>query len=152
MSHKCLRCSSIYQDNDANILRGCNKCGSIFFLYMKSPEEAKEIKQIEKELQSQNTSLEVELSKKIQEQKAIVQAEIKSEEKIPVAAGLQSRKVNSAVKKIRTMKFGIETLRIPQEGVYEINIEALMKKRPMVVLEKGSIYLIHLSSAFERLT
>ena len=152
MSHKCLRCSAIYQDNDPDILRGCNKCGSIFFLFMKSPAEAQEIKQIEKELQSQNTSLEVELTKKIEEQKSIVAEKKVEEERIPVAARLQSKQVKSAVKRIRTMKFGIETLRIPQEGVYEINIEALMKKRPMVVLEKGSIYLIHLSSAFERLT
>ena len=119
---------------------------------MKSPAEAQEIKQIEKELQSQNTSLEVELTKKIEEQKSIVAEKKVEEERIPVAARLQSKQVKSAVKRIRTMKFGIETLRIPQEGVYEINIEALMKKRPMVVLEKGSIYLIHLSSAFERLT
>ena len=47
-------------------------------------------------------------------------------------------------------KFGIETVRITKKGIYEINIDALMKRRPLIILEKGKIYLIHLPSAFER--
>lgn len=47
--------------------------------------------------------------------------------------------------------FGIETVRVPKDGVYEINIDALMKKRPVIVLERGQVYLIHLPLLFEEL-
>jgi predicted nucleic acid-binding Zn-ribbon protein len=47
-------------------------------------------------------------------------------------------------------EFSIETVRSPIEGVYEINIEALMKKKPLIILEKGRAYIIHLPSVFER--
>jgi predicted nucleic acid-binding Zn-ribbon protein len=45
--------------------------------------------------------------------------------------------------------FGIETVRMPKAGVYEINIDALMKKRPVIVLERGGIYVIHLPQVFQ---
>ena len=47
-------------------------------------------------------------------------------------------------------KFSIETVRSPKEGVYEINIHALMKKKPLIILERGSAYIIHLPSVFEK--
>ena len=39
-----------YEDNDISMLRGC-KCGSIFFLFMKSQKDADQVKNIEKELE-----------------------------------------------------------------------------------------------------
>ncbi len=48
------------------------------------------------------------------------------------------------------LQFGIETIKIPQEGVYEINIDALMKNQPIIVLKRDETYLIHLSSVFEK--
>lgn len=59
------------------------------------------------------------------------------------------REIEKEVEKIDT-PFGIETVKIPQEGVYEINIDALMKNQPLIVLKKDQTYLIHLSSVFEK--
>jgi predicted nucleic acid-binding Zn-ribbon protein len=50
----------------------------------------------------------------------------------------------------RSIDFGIETVRMPKEGVYEINLDALMQKRPLIVLEKGKIYLISLPTIFDK--
>lgn len=151
MSHKCVRCGAVYEDNDASILRGC-KCGSIFFLYMKTVEDVQQIKEIENELKRQDTTLERELSKKIEEKKAeevkLEEPRIEPEEfeeKIEVA-----KKIEKKIKVSRS-KFGVETVKIPREGVYEINLEALMGRRPLIILEKGKVYFIHLPSAFERL-
>lgn len=164
--HKCIRCGNTYQDNDASILRGCSDCGSIFFLYMKTTQDAQQIEAIQKELQAKDTSLEKELTKQIEEKKV----EKKKEEKIELVEDgefvrikgeeEEVKAVEEEVKeeevkvekpeKIEKGKFGVETVRIPKEGVYEINIDALMKKRPLIILEKGRIYLIHLPSAFER--
>jgi len=160
--HKCIRCGNTYQDNDASILRGCGDCGSIFFLYMKTTQDAQQIDAMQKELQAKDTSLEKELTKQIEERKA----EEKKEEKIELVEegefvrirGEEEEEIKEEVKeeevkvekpkKIEKGKFGVETVRIPKEGIYEINIDALMKKRPLIILEKGRIYLIHLPSAF----
>jgi len=133
--HKCVRCGATYQDNDSSILRGCSSCGSIFFLYLRTPQDAVEAKEIEKELETKDTTLEKEIVKKIEEKK--------EEERI------RAPKEKKAEKKERKVEFGIETVRIPKEGVYEIDIDALMQKRPLIILEKGKVYFIHLPSVFE---
>lgn len=134
--HKCVRCGSTFQDNDSSILRGCTSCGSIFFLFMKTPQEAQEIQQIQKELEAKETTLEKELTKHIKKKKEEVK-----EEKL--------KKRLKVKKKIEKPKFGIETVRIIKEGVYEINLDALMKRRPLIIFEKGKVYFIHLPSVFE---
>jgi len=53
-------------------------------------------------------------------------------------------------KGVEKQKFGIETIKSSKEGVYEINIEALMKSKPLIILEKERAYIIHLPSVFER--
>ncbi|MEM5790954.1 MAG: Zn-ribbon containing protein [Candidatus Aenigmatarchaeota archaeon] len=134
MSHKCIRCGNLFEDNDASILRGCPNCGSIFFLYIKDQEDLKRAEEIEKELKEKDTSLEKEIEKRVEE----VKRKEKAEEK-------------EVKRKVRKARFGIETVRIPREGVYEINLDALMKSKPLIVLEKGKIYFVHLPSAFEEL-
>jgi len=149
--HKCVRCGTIYEDNDSTILRGC-KCGSIFFLLMKTQKDADEIKQMQQELQAKETTLEEELTKKIDETKSALTTEKEVEEELePVIAGEKKSTQKEVIRRMKKArkKFGIETLKIPKEGVYEINIDALMKKRPLVILEKGQVYIIHLPSAFE---
>ena len=131
--HKCVRCGTSYQDDDSSILRGCTKCGSIFFLYLRDQQDVIQAREIEKELEAKDTTLEKELTKKIEEEKR------KEEEKVE----------EIPEKKVRKIEFGIETVRIPREGVYEINLDALMKKRPLIILEKGKVYFIHLPSVFE---
>jgi len=118
--HKCIRCGMTYEDDDSSILRGCPNCGSIFFLYFKDSEQEREVKEIEKKLEERKTTLEKEIEKQIEKRK---------------------RKI---------VKFEVETIRIPKEGVYEINIDGLMKDKPLIVLQKGKIYLIHLPSIFEK--
>jgi len=105
------------------------------------------MQEIQKELETKNTSLEQELTKQIEVRKTEVKkAEIAVEKKIEKVVAKEKVK---AAKRIAKGKFGIETVRIPKEGVYEINIEGLMNKRPIIILEQGTVYFIHLPSAFE---
>lgn len=131
--HKCVRCGNVYQDNDSSILKGCG-CGSTFFLYIRTSQDAIKIEKIEEELKTKKTSLEKEIKRKIKIKKA------------------EMKKIKRKIKprKFRLIKFGIETIRIPREGIYEIDIDALMKKQPLIVLEKERVYLIHLPSVFEK--
>ena len=52
-------------------------------------------------------------------------------------------------KKIKA--FDIETIRIPKEGVYEINMNALMNGKPLIIHERERIYFIHLPSVFDKI-
>lgn len=119
MSHKCLRCGKVYEDNDPSVIRGC-ECGSIFFFYIRDKSEVEKFQEIQQNLQNQKTNLEFELEKEF----------IKS----------QNDKNH----------FGVETIKNPIDGVYEINLDALMKKQPLVILKQGKTYLIHLPSAFDK--
>ncbi|MCS7135456.1 MAG: Zn-ribbon domain-containing protein, partial [Candidatus Aenigmarchaeota archaeon] len=105
MSHKCLRCGKIYEDNDPQIINGCS-CGSVFFFFIKDKLQTDRLEEIEKILKTQKTSLENELEKEF----------------IKVATGENN--------------FGIETIKNPLEGVYEINLDALMKREPLVILKQ----------------
>jgi predicted nucleic acid-binding Zn-ribbon protein len=42
MPHQCLKCSSIYQNDAKEILKGCSKCSNKSFLYMKKMPDKKE--------------------------------------------------------------------------------------------------------------
>ncbi len=113
MANKCLRCGTIYEDNDNSILNGC-KCGSSFFMYFKTMDDLKKFETMDKKLKTKNTTLEKELEKRVK-------------------------------------SFDIETIRIPKEGVYEINVNALMNGKPLIIHERERIYFIHLPSVFEKL-
>lgn len=119
MPHRCLRCKEIYPDEDGTILRGC-KCGSVFFVYIKTQKDAKKYEEIEKELLEKETTLEQELEKRFIQ------------------------------KKLKEEGYDIETIQVPKEGVYEINLEALMRTQNLIILKQGKTYLIHLPSIFEK--
>ena len=119
---------------------------------MKSQQEEQQLQRIEEELQQKDTTFEKELTKQLQEKKAqpvAAMEEVKYELELPALPKMSS-KAKKEAKRIKTQNFGIETIRVPREGVYEINIEALLEKRPIIVLEKGKVYFIHLPSAFEK--
>jgi predicted nucleic acid-binding Zn-ribbon protein len=96
------------------------ECGSIFFFYIRGADEIEQFREIERDLENRKTSLEFELEKEF----------IKSQ--------------NDGG------HFGVETVKMPIEGVYEINIDALMKKQPLIILKQGKTYQIHLPSVFEK--
>lgn len=122
--HRCIKCGSLYQDEDESIIKGCPVCGSRFFLFLRNEEDERKFEKIEKELKKRKSSLEKEIKKSIK----------------------RKRK-----KKVKTIEFGVETLRIPKEGVYEINLKGLLEGKPLIILEKKGIYLVHLPSAFRML-
>ena len=183
--HKCVRCGSAYDDDDAEIIRGCKRCGGIFFLYVAGPSDAgvKQLDAVKRELEAKDTTIENELAKEIGKKKAGepgyaaigpgMRAEKPAYGHVELEAASVKRAARKAAKR-RTAKpaagsklarkdtitigskkfaldevFGIETVRMPNEGVYEINIDALMRKRPIILLERGGIYVIHLPQAFQ---
>jgi predicted nucleic acid-binding Zn-ribbon protein len=148
--HKCVRCGSVFEDNDNTILRGCTSCGGIFFVYTKDS-KSKSLDTVKHELKKKDTTLEKELKKQIRKKKALAKKKGKPEK--PPAKRTKKEVVTVGGKRYAIEDiFGIETVRVPKEGVYEINIDALMKDEPVIILERGKVYFIHLPDVFEKLS
>jgi len=126
--HKCLQCKKTYSDDEVPIVQGCS-CGGRLFLYIKGGGKEPEI----------TKEIEEEIFEKIEE----IDKEQSRETHI-----IDDRKPITEEKGRR--KFGIETIRVKDLGIYEINIDALMRGRPIIVLSKGGSYIISLPSAFDK--
>ena len=63
---------------------------------------------------------------------------------------LERKEVDLEKEVTKVQKFGVETIRIPKDGVYEINVDALMRKEPLIVLVKSGTYFVYLPSVFEK--
>lgn len=142
--HKCVKCGKLFQDNDKEILRGCTSCGGIFFVYVKGP-SSETLESVKSELRKKETTLEKEIEKHIKKRKAA-----KMDRKEPTSGKKTVVNVGNKRYAVEEMD-GVETLRVEKEGVYEINIDALMKDSPIIIREKGDVYFIHLPDAFEKL-
>lgn len=149
--HKCVRCGNTFEDNDDNILRGCTSCGGIFFVYVKDGISAT-LDAVKEELKKKDTTLEKELEKHIKKRKAVKKKKKATKEKPAKTTekDLTKKQVITIGNKRYAIEdmFGIETVRVPRKGVYEINIDALMKNEPVIIMERGSVYFIHLPDIF----
>jgi predicted nucleic acid-binding Zn-ribbon protein len=136
---------------------------------MKRPEDVQQLDAVQEELKKQDTTLEKELAKEIKKRKARRKKKrVVKKPKVKIKPKVKAKKIEIEIEKpiqepskpkrdvikIGGTKFavddvfGIETVRVPRDGVYEINIDALMKNKPIIVLERGNVYFIHLPSAF----
>jgi len=121
---------------------------------MKTDQEARQLQEIEAQLQKQDKTFEEELAKSLQEKKAEPVAaieEVRYEvDEVEAPMPKMAKRAAEKARRLQRPKFGIETIRVPREGVYEINLEGLLEKRPLIVLQKGKVYFVHLPSIFEK--
>ena len=118
--HQCIKCKKLYSNEEVPIVDGC-ECGSRLFLFVRSPTDIVQAQIHRKELEEKIATIE-------SERKEIA----------------KTRKARRAPKK----KFGIETIKVHDIGVYSIHIEALMKGAPIIVLSKGGSYIISFPTLF----
>lgn len=105
-------------------MNGC-ECGSRLFLFIKNPKDIERAQQYRKQLEERIEQIE---------------QEKKSEKR---------RKAHGAKPKAHSKnKFGIETIKVHDIGVYYINIDALMKGAPIIVLSKSGSYIISFPTLF----
>ena len=142
--HQCLKCKKYFEDDEVPILDGC-ECGARIFLFVKQPEDVNRAEKMYSQIESKIKELEqeqVEIEKEEGQQELTTPPEEYEKEK-----PIKYTAARTAVKTEKS-KFGIETIRVNDMGVYEINIDALMKGKPVVVLSKGGSYIISLPSVF----
>ena len=120
--HQCLKCKKLFENEEVPIVNGC-ECGSRLFLFIKNPKDIERAQQYRKQLEERIEQIE-------QEKKSEQRRKTKGQR--PKAKG----------------KFGIETIKVHDIGVYYINIDALMKGAPIIVLSKSGSYIISFPTLF----
>jgi len=121
MPHQCVRCGTLYEDGAKEILQGCS-CGARLFFFI-SKNKLKRAEEIKK------------LSK--QEKKEI-------EKDVMSLIDVEKQKDKPII-------LDLESVNISKPGKYELDIERLFKKEPLIFkLEEGK-YVIDLPESFKKL-
>lgn len=130
MPHKCTKCEHIFVDGDADILNGCPKCGWNKFLYVGN-----------KTTQDNNKA-----EAKIEVEAIAENSRVKE---IDYVLGNEAKDVKET--KPRQEKGPrVESIRILEKGSYELNIDALMTRKELVMaMKEDGAYEIHLPSMFK---
>ena len=124
MPHQCVRCGKFYEDGSADILKGC-ECGGKLFFYIKKErlEKAKEIIQ------------EVDLSDK---------EKLQIEDDVFDLVGIDKERGEPVV-------LDLEAIKVKKPGQYELDLVHLFKGEPLIFkLEEGK-YIIDVVESFKRL-
>lgn len=140
MPHKCTRCENIFKDGAAIILNGCPKCGWNKFLYVRDePKDAETSAKIPIDTntgqispEASNFIREVDEILGIKEEKPEIKTEPKAEEQKEIGDR-------------------IESVRILSPGQYEVNLEALLERKEIVMaLKEDGTYVVNLPSVFKK--
>ena len=117
--HQCVKCSSLFEDGSATLLKGCEKCGGKFFFFInkKAIEKAKQITQ----------ELTIEQKKEIEEDVIDILGE--KDDDSPVV-------------------LDIETIKIVEPGKYELDLVDIFRGRPLVYRLGEGKYIIDLAQSF----
>ena len=122
MPHQCVRCSTMYNDGAAELLKGCSKCNSKFFFYIKKTE--------------------------IEEAKKLT-VDLKPEERIQIERDVYDI-VGGQLDKDKPVILDLETIRLMKPGQYEIDLVNLFRGKPLIYkLEEGK-YFIDIASSFKK--
>lgn len=120
MPHQCVRCSTMYGDGSAELLKGCSKCGGRFFFYMKK----KDIEEAQK-----------------------LTVELKPEERKQIEKDVYDI-VGDELDKDKPVILDLETIRLLKPGQYELDLVNLFRGKALIYkLEEGK-YIIDLASSF----
>ena len=133
--YQCLKCKKIYEEDKAPLLTGCSEpdCGSHLFLRVRDDTDFEKIEGFYDELIDKVD--EIDVYKKTHPETG---EEPKARE-IRVKRKTQEKHIDA---------FGIETIKETQPGVYELNLQGLFDRAPIIVLSKEGSYIISLPSVF----
>lgn len=120
MPHRCMNCGAEYADDAEELVEGCD-CGSNLFLYKKDV-DGRDMDELEEEKQS----VMEELDKFIRDVKNKI-------------GGSESN-----------VQFDLESIRVMEDGVYEIDVRKLLQEAPLIVEIKDGAYKVHLASVFSK--
>lgn len=168
MPHQCLKCGETFQEGSREILRGCPRCGGTRFFYTETPLSAEErerlrvtteedMREIVKEILTSGRLSGSTISDLKEEEGWVRLRPRRSAESFNREAVERSmRPVDGGPRRIPDQKVtkrpsmggeGPEVIKILEHGVYEIDLEALLNRSPLII-ERDGTYLIYLPSLF----
>lgn len=121
MPHKCLNCGKILSEDSDELMTGCNNCGYKLFVYQEGKEDDISDQRREDIVQDVEEFLD----------------NLEEEEQV-------KQRLEEA------MDFDLESIKIEEPGVYEINLRKLLEEVPLIVEVKEGSYYIHLPSLFTK--
>ncbi|MDY6789575.1 MAG: Zn-ribbon containing protein [Candidatus Nanohaloarchaea archaeon] len=124
MPHRCMNCGREYSEDSDELIEGC-ECGSSLFLFQQEDEEAQDVE-------------------KLQEERDEVLDEIDQFLEQMDEDGEEAHKNTTKI------SFDLQSIRVIEEGVYEIDVKQLLKRVPLVVEIMDSGYYVHLPSVFKK--
>lgn len=119
MTHRCMNCGREYTEDDEELVEGC-ACGSNLFLYEQNAESDEP---------AQDDVDEDEVMQEIDDY-------------------LSSIKDNEPGAGDANIRFDLQSIRVLEEGVYEIDLKKLLDEVPLIVEVKDGNYHLHLASVF----
>ncbi len=125
MPHRCMNCGREYSEDSEELIEGC-ECGSSLFLFQKEGEDPHEIDDLQEERDEVLDEIDSFLN------------DIDEDEEV------------SGTSKKSRISFDLESIRVIEDGVYEINVKKLLKRVPLVVEIMDSGYYLHLPSVFKK--
>ncbi|MFP4115816.1 MAG: Zn-ribbon domain-containing protein [Candidatus Aenigmatarchaeota archaeon] len=120
MPHKCLNCGKVLDEDSDELMEGCSNCGQKLFVY---EEGKKKMDEGERETIVQD----------VEEFIDSLEEEEEAKERLKDA-----------------MEFDLESIKVEEPGVYEINLRKLLEEVPLIVEMKEGEYYIYLPSAFSK--
>ncbi len=124
----------MYENENVPIIDGCS-CGSKLFLFVKHKRDVKLAEQYRPQLEEKIGEIEI-------QQKRM--SATREYGKSALTRGSNQRPATGD-----KPKFGVETIKVHDIGVYSIHLDALMKGAPIVVLAKAGSYIISFPTLFE---
>ncbi|PIU02824.1 MAG: hypothetical protein COT55_01535 [Candidatus Diapherotrites archaeon CG09_land_8_20_14_0_10_32_12] len=123
MPHQCVRCSTVYEDASAEILKGCSKCGGKFFFFVRK-ENLDRIKQATEGLTEGD--------------KKKIEADVKEV-------------MGEYIEDDRPIILDLASVEVIKPGKFEIDLVKLFNKEPLIYkLEEGK-YIIDIATTFEQM-
>ena len=131
MPHKCTRCENIFKDGAVEILNGCPNCGWNKFLFVHDEPGA------------------VPESKTEGEEEQPAKKFIKEIDEFLADQGVKVEEIEKIEQDPEDER--IESIRIMGPGSYELNLEALLERKEIIMaLKEDGTYMVHLPSVFDK--
>ena len=119
-----MNCGRVYQDDAEELLKGCECSGKLFLYEDRIKFKKKELK---KNLKHKRDDLIEGISEFLYHLKRDVQTKFKSK-----------------------VSFDLESKKVIENGVYEIDLKKLLNEVPLIVEIKEGKYFVHLASLFKK--
>jgi len=124
MPNKCTGCGKVHPDDAPYLLKGCDKCGSKFFFYVREDN----LKQAEKDIRM--------LTRKDVK-------EIEEDVRFIIPEG--------RIKKDETVVLDVEAIRVIKPGKYKIDVTNLFLQKPIVIRVGSGKYELDLSTLMTKI-